>query len=123
MPGFQKKRDRKKKARKRNHPVLAPREYMRHQRERRKKRTLQSESAVRAWAEKHGFALRVLNDGHHWIFQKPGLFAEWWPSSAKLAINRNYSRGFHAPHWPEVAQTLERAMSSNDSTAQLGFNL
>jgi hypothetical protein len=56
--------------------------------------------------------LRVLNDGHHWLFQKPGFMAEWWPSSARLAVNRDYGRHIHAPHWAEVATELEQYLTS-----------
>ena len=97
---------------KRNGPVLAPDDYKRRRRERRMQRTLQSEAAVRGWAEQHGFALRVLNSGHHWMLEKPGMLAEWWPSSAKLALNRDYLRTFHAPHWSEVVLVLERSRPS-----------
>ncbi|MFB3905368.1 MAG: hypothetical protein ACE15E_18120 [Acidobacteriota bacterium] len=93
----------------RGRPALAPDDYRRRRRGRRLKRTLQAEAAVRAWAQKHGLALRVLNGGHHWIFEKAGLVAEWWPSSAKLALNRDYLRTFHAPHWPDVEAVLERS--------------
>ena len=97
--------------RKRNCPVLGPDDYMRLRRQRRMERTANSESAVRGWAEKHGLELRVLNDGHHWILEKPGMFVEWWPSSAKLAINRDYHRTFHTPHWKDVVAVLERSVT------------
>jgi len=49
-------------------PTLAPDDYKRLRRERRLKRTLQAEAAIRAWAQAHGFALRVLNGGHQlWL--------------------------------------------------------
>ena len=86
--------------------VLAPEDYKCRRRERRLERTLQSEAEVRAWADHHGFALRVLNDGQHWLLQKTGFVAEWWPSSAKLAINHDYLRAFYAPHWPDVVAAL-----------------
>jgi hypothetical protein len=101
--------------RNRNRPVLAPGEYKRRRRERRMERTLHSEAVVRGWADQHGFTLRVLNNGHHWILEKPGIFAEWWPRSAKLALNRDYLRTYHAPHWPDVALTLEGSCSSGTS--------
>jgi hypothetical protein len=93
----------------RGRPALTPDDYKRRRRERRLERTLHAEAAVQAWARKQGFALRVLNDGHHWILEKPGLVAEWWPSSARLALNRNYLGAFHAPHWPDVKAVLERS--------------
>jgi hypothetical protein len=88
--------------------VLSPDEYKRQRRERRKERTLQSESAVRAWASQHGLSLRVLNGGHHWLLERPGFVAEWWPSSAKLAINRDYLYTFHTPNWQGVVDVLGR---------------
>ncbi len=92
--------------------VLSPEEYKRQRRERRMDRTSQQEAQVRTWAEQHGCSLRVLNDGHHWLFQKPGFTAEWWPSSAKLAVNRDYDRDHHAPHWAEVAAVLQGMLAS-----------
>ena len=88
--------------------LLAPDEYKRRRRERRMDRTARLESEVRAWAERYGCTLRVLNDGQHWLFQRPGFVAEWWPSSAKLAVNRDYLHACHAPHWAEVSNVLER---------------
>jgi len=74
-------------------------------------RTAQSESLVRAWVEQRGCSLRVLNDGHHWLIQKPGLMAEWWPSSAKLVLNRDYGRDYHAAHWQDVAAVLHQQLA------------
>jgi hypothetical protein len=55
----------------------------------------------------NGFALRVNNEGHHWMWQKGGFVAEWWPSSAKLVFNRNYDRSFDAHDWTTVIPFLE----------------
>lgn len=71
-------------------------------------RTSRLKEQARVWAEGHGCSLRVLNDGHHWLFQKPGFMAEWWPSSAGLAVNGEYGRRIHAPHWAEVVTALEQ---------------
>ncbi len=87
--------------------ILSPDEYKRRRRGRRMDRSLALEDQARAWAERYGCSLRVLNDRHHWLFQKRGFMAEWWPSSAKLAINRDYLRSHHAPHWGEVVAALE----------------
>ncbi len=87
--------------------MLTPDEYKRQRRDRRMNRTARLEDEVRAWAERRGCVLRVLNDGHHWLFQKAGFMAEWWPSSANLAINRDYARSLHAPHWLNVAAALQ----------------
>lgn len=89
-------------------PALAPDDYKRRRRARRIDRTARAEPQVRAWAEQHGCSLRVLNDGHHWLLEKPGFIAEWWPSSAKLVLNRDYDHDYHAPHWTDAAAVLER---------------
>ena len=80
-------------------------------------RTSQQEAQVRAWAEQRGCSLRVLNVGHHWLLQKPGFTAEWWPSSAKLAVNRDYDRDHHAPHWAEVAAVLQKMLATQSQLA------
>ena len=98
--------------RRRDRPVLSPEEYKKQRRERRMERTSRLEEQVRVWAERHGCSLRVLNDGHHWLLQKPGFMAEWWPSSAKLAVNRDYGSDIHAPHWADVLTVLEQRLAA-----------
>src|SRR5438309_1429155 len=93
--------------RRRERQILSPDEYKRRRRHRRIERTSHSEAQVRAWAERNGCSLRVLNGGHHWLFQKPGFMAEWWPSSSKLAVNREYHCDHHAPHWADVEAVLQ----------------
>lgn len=95
----------------RNRRILSPDEYKRQRRERRMERTSGLESEVRAWAERHGCSLRVSNDGHHWLFQTPGFMAEWWPSSARLVVNRDYASHIHATHWAEVVAVLQQHLA------------
>ena len=83
-------------------------------------RTAYLESLVRAWAEQHGCSLRVLNDGHHWLFQKASFVAEWWPSSAKLAVNRNYAHTFHTPHWDHVETVLQQHLDGTGTPRSPG---
>ena len=98
--------------RRRDHRILSPEEYKKQRRERRMERTSHLEDQVRVWAEGHGCSLRVLNDGHHWLFQQPGFMAEWWPSSARLAVNRDYGSDIHAPHWADVVTVLEQRLGA-----------
>jgi hypothetical protein len=98
--------------RRRERRFLLPEEYKKQRRERRMERTSRLEAQARVWAERYGCSLRVLNDGHHWLFQKPGFMAEWWPSSARLAVNRDYDRHIHAPHWAEVLTELEQCLAA-----------
>jgi len=84
-------------------------------------RTSDLELRVRAWAEQRGCSLRILNDGHHWLFQRPGFMAEWWPSSARLAVNRAYLSDYHAPHWENVQAVLDQQLLS-PQPVQLGLS-
>jgi hypothetical protein len=64
----------------------------------------------RAWCEARGLTVQILNDGHHWKISRPGLSAEWWPSSAKLVFNRIYKAGIHCHDWQQVARQIERKL-------------
>jgi len=89
---------------------LTPLDYKRERRQRRMRRNVDVRGDVEAWAARHGFSLRVNNDGHHWMFHKHGFLAEWWPSSAKLVFNRDYHHDLHAHDWRQVTNELEAAM-------------
>jgi hypothetical protein len=39
---------------------------------------LRYEPQVREWCRKHGFAVRITNEGHHWQLTKDKFVAEWW---------------------------------------------
>jgi hypothetical protein len=80
---------------------------MRQRRERRLNRNTNVAHEARTWADQHGFTLRVNNGEHHWIWQKGSFVAEWWPSSAKLVLNRDYARSFDAYDWTMVVPFLE----------------
>ncbi len=107
-------------SRQRQRPVLAPNDYKRQRRGRRMERTAHSESEIRAWTEQRGCSLRVLNGGHHWLFQKPGFMAEWWPSSARLAVNRDYLHDHAAPHWAGVMAVLQQHLFSETASKPSG---
>jgi hypothetical protein len=99
--------------RRRGRQELSPEDFKRQRRDRRTQRASQLEPQVRAWAEQHGCSLRVLNDGQHWLFQKPGFMAEWWPSSAKLVVNRDYTHDHHAPHWTELVAVMQQHLAAS----------
>ena len=105
------------------HTDRTPKEFQRARRERRLDRTLDLEAEVTRWAAQRGLTLRVLNDGHHWLFQKPGLAAEWWPSSAKFVLNRDDLHDRHAPHWPHVAALLENALTTPSCPSNPGSSV
>lgn len=90
-------------------PVFDVKAAIRRRRERRMDRNLARERTARQWADKQGFEFAIHNDGHHWVLKKPGLFVEWWPSSAKLVLNRDYVHDFHIHDWQQVIAKLQSA--------------
>ncbi len=74
----------------------------------RRKRTAEATRAdVEAWCRHQGLRLKISNDGHHWQFRNArGQLAEWWPSSAKLVLLQQYSRGIHCHDWRQVTGIL-----------------
>lgn len=99
---------------------LDPHEYMRQRRERRLNRNTSAAQQAKIWADQKGFTCRIHNDGHHWIWQKAGLVAEWWPSSAKLVLNRKYDRSFQVHDWTGVIPFLESEAGASSNSAALG---
>lgn len=62
------------------------------------------------------------NNGHHWVFDcglvgNPGgpcrdrLLIEWWPSSAKLVIRKNWNGGIHVHDWKQAQEQIEKAIA------------
>ena len=74
---------------------------------RRLRSNLRYESQVREWCRGHGFALRISNEGHHWQLTKEKFVAEWWPSSAKLVVNKQWVRG-HCHDYGQALEMIER---------------
>lgn len=71
---------------------------------------LSGEQAMRDWAIEKELALRIQNKGHHWLFERQGFIAEWWPSSAKLVIGRRYQSGVHVHDYLQAQKIIEAAM-------------
>lgn len=69
---------------------------------------LDHEGEARAWCEANGVRFRITNDGHHWRFDKQGHVIEWWPSSAKLVINKRWDRGVHTHDYQKALAIVER---------------
>ena len=61
-----------------------------------------------AWCDEHGVRLKVTNGGHHWRASKDGIAVEWWPSSAKVIINKKWSRGTHVHDWKKFVAVLKK---------------
>jgi len=62
------------------------------------------EDLCNAW----GISFEVKNSGHHWIFKHGKRVAEWWPSSAKLVLDKKWDSGIHTHDWSQVLDILMR---------------
>lgn len=55
-------------------------------------------------------SLAVHNEAQHWLFSG-AVRAEWWPATAKLVIDRKYSRGIHCHDWTQVVRELKKNLA------------
>jgi len=63
------------------------------------------------WCKEQGLLLKVLNEGYHWVFKKKDWFvADWWPSSAKLVIGRQWDKGIHCHDHNQVQRKILEAV-------------
>ena len=73
----------------------------------RRKRTAEDlGDRILAWCHSRNITLEIKNDFHHWVFTVGQKKAEWWPSTAKLVLNRDYNNGIHAHDWKQVVKVL-----------------
>src|SRR5215813_9313209 len=67
---------------------------------------LHQEADVRQWCDQRGLRLRITNEGHHWQITDGAFLAEWWPSSAKLVINRRWHDGIHCHDYQQALKII-----------------
>ena len=74
---------------------------------------LDHQDEVERWCIGHKVQLEVKNGGHHWIFNcgDGAVVAEWWPSSAKLVVDKRWDNGIHVHDWQQAMSCIERAMA------------
>lgn len=67
--------------------------------------------ALKIWCEQNGIIFEIKNDGHHWIFKMKDnpMVVEWWPSSAKLVINKEWENGVHVHDWEQASRVVAAA--------------
>lgn len=68
----------------------------------------QHQQEVARWCMDHGVKLEIKNDRHHWMFRRDNRLVEWWPSSAKLVVDRKYNRGLHVHDYRQAIVELEK---------------
>lgn len=64
--------------------------------------------AAREWAEANSIHCRITNGNHHWKFMRESKVVEWWPSSAKCVIGKQWKKGIHVHEWPQLLIILKR---------------
>jgi hypothetical protein len=79
---------------------------------------IQNEEAVRAWCKRHYVELTITNEGHHWLFQclGTGKVIEWWPSSAKMVVDKQWRKGVHVHDWKQALSLLEKTLCTKTRT-------
>ena len=83
---------------------------------RRLEAALRSAHLLSYWCRARGIDLTIKNDGHHWIMVHNltalcGHFqVEWWPSSAKVAVNKRWKSGIHCHDTAQISKILERML-------------
>lgn len=53
-----------------------------------------------------GFKLKIHNDDHHWQISHGKTLIEFWPSSAKLIINKQWKSGIHVHDYKQLTTIL-----------------
>ena len=76
--------------------------------DRRKRTNLEMVQEVQERCDQLGVTLLLKNDGHHWIFTREKVRAEWWPSSAKLVFDQKWNNGVHVHDYTQVLAIIER---------------
>lgn len=98
---------------------FVPGEHPRDRHDRRLSTAVSMLNNLMSWCEKVGLNVKVTNQGHHWRFTNQEWLIEWWPSSAKLVVNRKYSRGIHCHDVHQVKRVIGNLLKveviSNDA--------
>jgi len=75
--------------------------------ERRKAIAREMQDGVQQWCDDNNAELIVTNEGHHWRILLQHGEAEWWPSSAKLVLDKQYDRGIHVHDAKQLIRQLD----------------
>lgn len=65
-------------------------------------------SVVEEFCQNRGLRFRLLNCKHHWQVSRENTMVEWWPSSAKVIINKNWGRGVHCHDYEQFIGILKK---------------
>jgi len=82
--------------------------------ERRKTANLSNRAVLEQFCQDHGIEFKISNEGHHWRFSRGKIEVEWWPSSAKLVVNKRWHQGIHVHDWEQARMQLCVAFGITD---------
>ncbi len=92
-----------------------PGEHPGERHERRLHTNLRRQELVKDWAHRAGVTLTIYNRGQHWRFTKGKVEAEWWPSSAKLVLQRKYDNDQHIHDHEQAIKVLVKHFTEERS--------
>jgi len=76
---------------------------------RRKYANIDNLEEMQEWCEAKNVGLQITNRGEHWQFTCPnGGLVEWWPSSAKMVFDKQWSRGIYVHDWQQATREIEK---------------
>ena len=76
---------------------------------------LSNQAKLRRWCEENDLTLQITNQGHHWQVMQNGFVAEWWPSSAKLVINKQWHAGIHCHDYEQAFQVIRNVFRNGSA--------
>ncbi len=62
---------------------------------------------MRAELAQREIELTIHNDGHHWQMKRGADYWEWWPSTAKLVVNKKWAKGIHVHDYVQVLKVID----------------
>ena len=86
---------------------FVPGEDVKARHKRRKNTNLKNAIVVGDACLRLGVTLKLYNECHHWQVTKGFKLIDWWPSSAKLVINKEWEKGIHCHDYKQFIKILE----------------
>ena len=62
---------------------------------------------LRNYCKSNGFGLKVTNEEMHWQIKRGKIQIDWWPRSAKMIVNKQWSKGIHVHDTGQIICYLE----------------
>lgn len=77
---------------------------------RRKAHNLRLREQTKIFCDENKIKLQITNEGHHWRAEKDDMIIEWWPSSAKVVVNKSWKRGIHVHDIYQFQKLLKKRL-------------